>query len=45
MHQGFNCTQIFGPPMASVDPPLAQKLFERFNTLATMYLATDFRQM
>ena len=33
---GFNCTQIFGPPMASVDPPLAQKLYERFNTLATM---------
>lgn len=31
---GFNCSGIFGPPMATVDPQLAQKLFQSFNALA-----------
>eukprot|EP00913_Durusdinium_trenchii_P035421 g33147.t1 len=30
---GFNCSQIFGPPTANVDPQLAQSLFQRLSAL------------
>eukprot|EP00435_Cladocopium_sp_Y103_P043916 s1464_g12.t1 len=32
---GFNCSTIFGPPAATVDPQLSQKLFQRLDGLAT----------
>lgn len=32
---GFNCSAIFGPPAASVDPQLAWRMFQRLDQLAT----------
>ncbi|CAK9041059.1 2-oxoglutarate-4-dioxygenase subunit alpha-1) [Durusdinium trenchii] len=35
---GFNCSQIFGPPTANVDPQLAQSLFQRLSALGQQQL-------